>query len=273
MRRVLSTYLFVEQRLTTALLDRVAGSGIEEIELFCARQHLDYRNGSQLDELRHWLADSPMRVASMHAPSFSDEIWGVSGPNAVLSITALEKAHRIRATDELKRAIEVADAIPFRYLVMHVGDEEEEYEPAKIDAAFNALDELRVFGSQLGVEILLENAPGDLSSAARLNTLLELTHLPLGYCFDVGHAQLGLGVESEFEKMNERIRSTHVHDNDGSEDAHLFPPAGEIDWERTMPLLRSVGDDVPLLLEPRGDESIEDPLGEAQRSFDALENL
>lgn len=273
MRRVLSTYLFVEQRLSTALLDRVARGGVEEIELFCARQHLDYRNGSQVDELRHWLADSPMRVASMHAPLFSDEIWGVSGPNSVLSITALEKAHRIRATDEIKRAIEVADAIPFRYLVMHVGGEEEEYEPAKVDAAFNALDELRVFGSQLGVEILLENAPGGLSSADRLNTLLELTHLPLGYCFDVGHAHLGLGVETEFEKMKGRIRSTHVHDNDGSEDAHLFPPAGAIDWERTMPLLRSVDEEIPLLLEPRGDESIEDPLGEAQRSFDALENL
>ena len=44
MRRVLSTYLFAEQRLTVALLDRILRRGIEQIEIFCARQHLDYHN-------------------------------------------------------------------------------------------------------------------------------------------------------------------------------------------------------------------------------------
>ena len=31
------------------------------------------------------------------------------------------------------------------------------------------------------------------------------------------------GVEAAFEIMKDRIRSTHVHDNDGKDDKHLFP--------------------------------------------------
>ena len=50
------------------------------------------------------------------------------------------------------------------------------------------------------------------------------------------------GVETAFQLMKERIRSTHVHDNDGKDDKHLFPLLGEggtIDWKNTMQLLRS----------------------------------
>ena len=50
-----------------------------------------------------------------------------------------------------------------------------------------------------------------------------MTHLNLNYVFDIGHAHIGAGIEHEFEIMKPRIRSLHVHDNDGKEDQHLFP--------------------------------------------------
>ena len=52
--------------------------------------------------------------------------------------------------------------------------------------------------------------------------------------------------------MKERIRSTHVHDNNGKDDIHLFPllaEGGTIDWKNTMELLRSREDQFPLVLE------------------------
>ena len=42
--------------------------------------------------------------------------------------------------------------------------------------------------------------------------------------------------------MKDRIRSTHMHDNDGKDDNHLFPlvsEGGTIDWQTAMQLLRS----------------------------------
>ena len=275
-RHALSTYLFVEHRVTVALLDRILKSGIKEIEFFCARQHLDYHNKRQIVELGHWLRDSEMSVHSFHSPLFSDDVWGRSGPRSVVSLTEKSKARRIEVTDEIKRVIEIADTIPFRYLIQHVGMEDEEFEEDKLEAAFNCLDELIVFGKQLGVEILVENTPNDFSSAQRLQYLLSTTHLPISFCFDTGHANLHKGVEYEFLLMKDRIRSTHIHDNDGKEDIHLFPlnsEGGSVEWTPTMELLRTLPEDVPLVMELREDDEMENPLAEARRSLDRLEEL
>ena len=262
--------------MTVALLDRILKSGIHEIELFCARQHLDYHNKSQIDELSHWLRDSDMTVHSVHSPLFSDDVWGRSGPHSVVSLTETSRARRIEVTDEIKRAIEIADKIPFRYLIQHVGMADEEFDEAKFEAVFNCLDELIVFGKQLGVQILVENTPNDFSTAQRLVHLIAATHLPISFCFDTGHAHLHKGIEHEFLLMKDRIRSTHVHDNDGEGDIHLFPlheNGGSVDWASTMELLRSLPDDVPLVMELREDDEMESPLAEARRSLERLEEL
>ena len=262
--------------MTVALLDRILRSGVGEIEIFCARQHLDYHNPQQIDELQHWFRDAELKVHSVHAPMFSDDVWGRSGPHAVISIAETTKAKRMAAVDQVKRAIEIADKIPFRYLIQHIGVPYEEYDPAKFDAAFNSLDELTVFGRQLGVEVLVENIPNELSTAERLRTFVESTHLPLHYCFDTGHAHLSRGVEYEFGLMKDRIRSTHVHDNDGEDDVHLFPLLGDggtIDWKPTMELLRSAEGDTPLLLEVGEVDDMEKPLVEVRRAFEQLERL
>ena len=133
-----------------------------------------------------------------------------------------------------------------------------------------------MFGSQLGVEILVENIPNALSSAERLNLFVRSSHLRVGYCFDTGHAHLGSGIGHEFELMKHRIRSTHVHDNDGQDDSHIFPlvgSGGTIDWQSTIGLLRSLGDDVPLLVELRHVPEMAKPLEKVGESFDRLENL
>ena len=276
MRHALSTYLFVERRLTVALLDRILRSGVKEVEIFCARQHIDYHNRAQIDELKHWFRDAELKIHSIHAPMFSDDVWGRTGPNSLVSITGTTKAKRIAATDEIKRAMEMAEFIPFRYVVQHIGTAEDEYDEHKLEAAFNCLDELIVFGSQLGVEMLVENIPNALSSAERLNMFVQSTHLRVGFCFDTGHAHLGSGIEPEFELMKHRIRSTHVHDNDGQDDSHIFPlvgSGGTIDWQSTMKLLHSCDDEVPLVFELREVPDFEKPLEKVQESFDRLENL
>src|SRR5215469_6393152 len=155
MNHVLSTHLFVNHRLTTALLTRVQQAGIRAVEIFCARQHLDYRNKAQIAELGHWFRDSDMKLHSLHSPMYNDEIWGRSGPHAVITITEPVKAARLTMVEEIKRAIEIAEVAPFRYLIQHMGVSGEEYDLRKVDAAFSALEELAVFARQRGVEILL----------------------------------------------------------------------------------------------------------------------
>ena len=257
------------------MLSRIEQAGIPAVEIFCARQHLDYHNKAQVAELGHWFNDSELKLHSLHSPMYTDEIWGRSGPHAVVTITEPVKGKRLETVDEIKRALEIAEVIPFQYLIQHMGVSGEEFDMRKFDAAFSALEELCIFARQRGVEILLENIPNDLSSAERLLQFEELTHLGMNYVFDTGHAHMNEGVATAFNLLKDKIRSTHVHDNDGKSDTHLFPivsEGGTIDWKNTMHLLRSRGEQFPLLLELKERPEVTNPLEAVKEIFDKLES-
>ena len=84
------------------------------------------------------------------------------------------------------------------------------------------------------------------------------------------------GVDTAYRLLKSRIRSTHVHDNNGKEDSHLFPllaEGGTIDWRRTMETLRSNEDQYPLVLELKEVADMEHPFDAVKQVFDRLENL
>jgi sugar phosphate isomerase/epimerase len=278
MDHVLSTHLFVNHRLNTVWLDKILQAGVPAVEIFCARQHLDYRDRAQINELGHWFRASELKLHSLHSPMYSDDMWGRSGPNSHINITEPVKSKRLLMIDEIKRALDIADVIPFRYLIQHLGVSEEEYDEYKVEAAFTALEEINLFARERGVEVLLENIPNQLSSAERLATFLDLTHLKMSFCLDVGHANLNEGISTAYTILKSRIRSTHVHDNNGKEDSHLFPffsDGGSIDWKQTMELLRAGGTQYPLLLELRELPDVPFPhsLDMVKQIFERLETI
>jgi sugar phosphate isomerase/epimerase len=277
MRHVLSTHLFVNHRLSTVWLDRIWSCGIPEVEIFCARQHLDYRNRAQTAELAAWFRDADMKLHSIHAPMYNDEYWGRSGPQAVIDITEPVKSKRIAMVDEVKRALEIAESIPFRYVVQHLGVSGQDYDERRLDAGFDSLDELSNFARMRGVEVLLENIPNRMASAERLKSFLDTTHMKLGFCLDVGHANMNEGIPAAYGIMQERMRSTHLHDNNGQEDQHLFPTmnsGGTVDWKGTMELLRSRPEQYPLVLELKEvAEFGPHPFDKVKTIFESLESL
>jgi sugar phosphate isomerase/epimerase len=273
MQRALSTHLFANHRLTTVWLDRIWNAGIPLVEIFCARQHMDYRDKAQIADLAHWFRDAELKLHSLHSPMYNDTAWGRSGPQSIVTITEPVKSKRLDMVDEIKRALEIAETVPFRYLIQHLGVAWEEFDERKIDAAFSALEEINLFARQRGVEVLLENTPNDLSHAERLMMFLDVTHLNLNVCFDVGHAHMRGSIENEYRLLKARIRSTHVHDNNGADDSHLFPGKGSIVWPRTMDLLRSADGQYPLLLELREVDEMQHPAESARTTFEYLEGL
>jgi sugar phosphate isomerase/epimerase len=277
MQRALSTHLIVGHRLNTVWLDRIRDAGFPLVEIFCARQHLDYHNREQVNELACWFADSDLHLHSLHSPMYNDDVWGRTGPAAVVSITEPSKPRRLASVDEIKRALEVAEKIPCRYLIQHVGVGGEEYSDEAVEAAFRALEDISLFARHRGVEVLLENIPNALSSAERLNYFLNTTHLDLGICLDTGHANMMEGVSRAFEILGPRIRSTHVHDNNGVDDVHLYPllaKGGTIEWTAAMQSLRSRAEQqYPLLLELRESPDFPQALAAARDVIDRLEKL
>jgi sugar phosphate isomerase/epimerase len=152
--------------------------------------------------------------------------------------------------EEIKRAIEVAERLPFRYLILHLGLANEEYDLQKFDAAMTSIEHLKIFAKERGVQILLENTPNELSTPERLVEFIQYSRLDdLKICFDTGHAHMTCGVQPAFETLKDRIASTHVHDNRREKDDHAFPFDGGIDWERTVQGFRSVEGQFPIIFE------------------------
>lgn len=251
----MSTLVYARsERLHPGLLDRFVSCGAEAVEIFAARGHFNYTERQHVREIANWFRSTGITFHSMHSPMYSDDEWGRGGAPAI-NIAALDKRDRIAAMDEIKRALEVAEQTPFKFLVQHVGVSNEEADEHKAEAAMMSLEHLRAFAKPLGVELLVENILNELSTPEKLMELLHAGRFAdIGVCFDLGHAHFSQGVKPAFEILKERIRSTHVHDNKKDRDSHLWPGEGDIDWNEAVSLLRTAPHVPPLLLEIEGVE-------------------
>ena len=272
MQKAVSTYLFVKERLHPGILDGLARSGVQALEIFAARQHVDYANRkAHVKELAEWFRGSGIPLNSVHSPLYADYEWGRAGAPPV-NVASTDRAGRIDAMDEIKRALEIAEQIPFRFLVQHLGTPNESFDEKKFEAAMTSVEHLRAFARPLGVRILLENIPNELSTPERLVEFIRTMHFDdIGVCFDCGHAHMMSGVPEAFETLKKHICSTHVHDNHKEKDSHLWPGQGSIDWKQTMELLRAAPQTPPLLLEIEGEEQ-KSPGEEVSATFRKLED-
>ncbi len=270
MLKAMSTYVHVRERLHPGLLDGLARGGAQAIEIFAARQHMDYANRKQhVREIADWFRTSGVTLNSVHSPLYPDYEWGRSGGPPV-NIAAADRAHRVEAMDEIKRALEIAEQIPFRFLVQHMGITDEAFDDHKFEAAMTSIEHLRAFAKPLGVRILLENIPNELSTPERLVELIRSSHFEdVGVCFDFGHAHLMSSVPQAFETLKDYIRSTHTHDNKRDKDTHLWPGQGSIDWKEAMQLLSSAPHTPALLLEIEGDDKLH-PADKMKETFKKL---
>ena len=205
--RVLSTHLFMNQRLHPGLLELAGQSGAQAVEIFAARQHFDYTSREQVAELAAWFRSNPLEAWSMHAPLYPDREMGRSGAPA-FNLLHPEKARRIAAMDEIKRALETAEHIPFRNLVVHLGERDDEWSPRAIEYALTALEHLGAFARPLGVRPLVENLTGEPTTPEHLMEILEIGHLDsIGVCLDLGHAHMTVGVPEAIATLGAPHRS------------------------------------------------------------------
>ncbi|HEY6446154.1 MAG TPA: sugar phosphate isomerase/epimerase family protein [Acidobacteriaceae bacterium] len=274
MLKVISSHVFLDHRLHPGLLDVFSRAGAQGVELFAARQHLDYTSRSHVRELAEWFRSSTVEPFSMHAPLYPDQEMGRGGAPSV-NVIHPEKARRIDAMDEVKRALEAAEQIPFRFLILHLGEREDTWNERAIEHSITALEHLRAFASPLGVKILVENLQGEVAKPAHLIEILTAGHLPdVGVCLDVGHAHLGEGVRAAAAELKDRIRSSHLHDNKGDKDAHLWPGDGTIAWDEALANLKAAPQAPAGVLEIHYTlgETAESVVEKARKAFEKMEN-
>src|SRR5277367_288643 len=234
MQRILSTYRFVNQPLSAALLAEIAQAGFSAVEIFCASQHFSYREPQRVREISDALDEYRLGLHSVHSPTDRDRSPGRESGVAI-SISDPERIRRLDAVDEIKRVLDIAEQVPFQYLIQHIGHGRQAADARKLDAAFTSLEILSVFAKARGVTIALENTPDDLGSPASLQHFIADTHLhDLRLCLDTGHAHMDSTVEVAFDAMRDRVVTTHIHDNHGDKDEHLLPYNGTINWDAAL---------------------------------------
>ena len=244
MQRILSTYLSVSHKLTPDFLSQVAENGFSAVEIFCSRAHFDYGSKQEIQTVAGMLQHHHLQLASLHAPT-SKDTSAMRESGIPLSVCEVERVRRIEAMDEFKRAIDVAEELPFARMVLHMGGSRETADARKRDAAFSTLEHLVLHAKHVGVMLCVENTTSEMGQPTYLRAFVDETRLTgLRFNFDIGHAHLGDAAEAEriekaFEPMRDLVASVHLHDNHGEKDEHLPPYDGSIDWENAIPVLQS----------------------------------
>jgi sugar phosphate isomerase/epimerase len=260
MQRILSTYPFVSRKLTPELLAQIAGAGFPAIEIFFSRAHFDYTARPEIRTMAAALEANRLALVSIHAPN-SRDLSPTREGGTPLSICEVERVRRIDAMDELKRAIDVAEDLPFQRMVLHMGGSRESADPKKRDAAFSSLEHLILHAHHAGVTITVENTMSEMGAPAYLRAFVDETRLAgLRFNFDIGHAHLpndasdaseGDRITRAFEPLRDLVVAVHLHDNHGEKDEHLPPYQGSIDWPSAIETLKTApgGANLPLILE------------------------
>ena len=257
----ISTQVFLPQRLTPALLDALAASGAQAIELFAARHHFDYTSRTHMRELARWFRSNPVQPL-LHAPLSSEPHFSRHAePN--IDLLDREKSRRILAMEELKRALESAEHIPAATCVLHLGHNLTGvlWSEHTLDLALTAVEHLKAFAAPLGVRLLLENLPNPIATPEHLLDILRIGHFDTtGICLDVAHMHLAeTDQAATFELLRPHIAELNLSDNDRRSDTHLWPASGTerpsslargtIDWPALYALAATLSANTPGVLE------------------------
>jgi sugar phosphate isomerase/epimerase len=274
--------LFVSRKLTPELLGQIAGAGFQGVEIFCTRSHFEYSMKAEIRATAGALEAHGLQLASLHAPT-SRDISAMRESGMPLSICEVERVRRVEAMDELKRAIDVADDLPYARLILHMGGSREMADPRKRDAAFSTLEHLILHAHHAAVTICVENTTSEMGDPAYLRAFVDETRLTgLRFNFDIGHAHLAELPEDErleksFLPLRDLVSSVHLHDNHGDKDEHLPPFDGTIDWRAAIKLLSTAPEtNLPLVLELKEKTGPEAPaaaeqLSSARKAMDRFE--
>jgi len=241
-RFAVSTYLFHQARLDREHLVEIAAHGFDAVELFALRTHFDYTDPRAIAQLGEWLDDTRLTLSAVHAPTARgfDGRWHGS-----LSLASSKSDERAVALSDTRAALEIASALRYDSLVVHLGLPGHVAAATDNDAAAAraSLDTLAPIAADLGVQLAIEVQTNALSTPDALVALIEdAADWPMvGICVDTGHARLLGDPADAVEAASGHVIATHLNDNRGSRDDHLVPYDGSIDWGRTLLAFQKIG--------------------------------
>ena len=149
----------------------------------------------------------------------------------------------------MRRSIKASAILGVKWAILHPFNETQEAEfdlEANLKINREMYDWVVDLAKKHNVGIAFENMlPGNRRFASQVDELIALIDSyddPLvGACWDFGHANnLYKDQTHALRKLGKRLKATHVADNYGKGDDHMFPFHGSTDWHSIMPVLKEI---------------------------------
>lgn len=245
----LSTGCFYHQPIADCL-PLIRESGFSAIEVCSSPAHLDFRHSESVQVAAQQIEELGLEAYSFHAP-FAPHI----------DIASLDDGQRAASVAEIRQAAEAAALLRVHYFVLHPGPENpavvgpEEQLP-RLQHLLGSLNQVASHCKELGITCVLENKLPHLIFGNPSDVLWILDGInaaEVGFCLDTGHAFFAGQIPDLVRKVvSGYLRMIHAHDNNGTNDDHLPPGDGKIDWMQLLRNLAQVGFRGALILELAG---------------------
>jgi sugar phosphate isomerase/epimerase len=199
--------------------------------------------------LRTMVGDLGLKIHSAHG------CWGGQSIRAKrVDLGNSDPGTWTESVDDLRRCVDWLHAAGGSCLVVHPGGLSDPQDLARRRGAITrGLLTLAEDSAGLGVTICVENMPPGVIPGSHMIDLREIVdeidRPDVALALDTGHARISASVSRETLAAGSRLKTTHVHDNDGRQDSHLPPGSGTIDWGEWVQALDAIDYRGPIMLE------------------------
>src|SRR4030042_317430 len=194
------------------------------------------------DRMPAMVSDSGLILENIHAPFwYSNYLWTESKKDQ----SAIRK--------ELSNTLSFCGKHHIPIMVMHLVAENTS--PPPNESGLQLIRDLIQQAEGIGVTIALENAEGYGNSYLEF-VFANIQSPNLGFCYDSSHDFIAEEFRGRaLEKWGSLLVTTHLSDNNGTNDDHLLPGSGTIDWQRVMKNIAKDSFKGTLMLEVDGPEA------------------
>ncbi|MFH0796079.1 MAG: sugar phosphate isomerase/epimerase family protein [Candidatus Omnitrophota bacterium] len=228
MELCVSTFICYKESLTE-LLPVFAKSGVKNLELwgafsFGSELHFPYWKPGFIETFQKVLVQNGLQANTLHAP-FSE----------ILDLSTRNERHRIAAVEEVKRAANIFRKLPeAKTVIVHPGGfiTNPDREKERLNQSRKSITELASFLSGLKLNLAVENMLPELIAWTYSDLEFLTEGLPnTGICLDTGHAFISGNLKELIREFGENIITYHISDTFDSQDRHLLPYEGSVDWD------------------------------------------
>lgn len=198
-------------------------------------RYLD-RDGQKL--LKKLLADSGLKVCSLHAP-FKDGF----------DLSSIERDIAAKTSDLLKRCIDAALLLKANALIFHPGPPCVAQARDRKELLVRQVLALLEHIGQANLKLAIENLSNDSANRITAFSLQRVVNTKYGLCYDTSHDNLVTTPLAILERFKDRLITTHIADNQGVRDDHMLPFEGYFPWDKFCRVFSAIRFDGIFLLE------------------------